>query len=319
MLIASFIGILLLTLAIGLLLSRPKNSEKTVQRTLEIITTTRKSATEDGELEPVAKERQGLADRMGRYVEQFGFAEDLRKLIMHAGSTATVGSVVSTSLMAAVGCAAVAHLILGEFGVDFLVFMLGASSRWGMLKFQKSKRMKKFNTVLADAIELVARALRAGHSITSAIEVVAEQSAEPLASEFAIVFQQQKFGLPFRDAMCELGDRVPSKDLHFLITAILVQRETGGDLTEILDRTTRVIRERVRIEGEIRTYTAQGRLTGWILAALPVVMLILISFITPSYSTILFHDPLGQKLLYVGATMIIIGGLIIRKIVNIRV
>jgi tight adherence protein B len=148
---------------------------------------------------------------------------------------------------------------------------------------------------------------------------VGEQSAEPLGAEFTIVFQQQKYGIQFRTALLELGDRVPSKDLHFLITAILVQKETGGDLTEILDRTTHVIRERVRIEGEIRTHTAQGRLTGWILSALPLIMLGLINIVTPGYTHVLFADPLGQKLLYGGGVMIIIGAFIIRKIVDIQV
>ena len=124
---------------------------------------------------------------------------------------------------------------------------------------------------------------------------------------------------PFRDALLQFGDRIPSKDLHFLITAILVQKETGGDLTEILDRTTRVIRDRVRIEGEIRTYTAQGRLTGWILGGLPVALLVILNIMTPGYSKVLFHDPVGQDLLYAGGVMIVIGGLIIRKIVNIQV
>jgi tight adherence protein B len=179
--------------------------------------------------------------------------------------------------------------------------------------------MNKFNEALPDAIELMGRALRAGHSMASAIEVVAEQSVDPLASEFAVVFHQQKFGIPFRDALLQLGDRVPSKDLHFLITAILVQKETGGDLTEILDRTTRVIRDRVRIEGEIRTYTAQGRLTGWILGGLPVALLGILNIMTPGYSKVLFTDPVGQDLLYAGGVMIIVGGLIIRKIVNIQV
>ena len=155
--------------------------------------------------------------------------------------------------------------------------------------------------------------------MNSAVEIVAEQSPEPLSSEFAIVFQQQKFGIPFRDALLQLGDRIPSKDLHFLITAILVQKETGGDLTEILDRTTHVIRDRIRIEGEIKTYTAQGRLTGWILGALPIIMLVILNIVTPGYSAPLFHDPLGQDMLYVGGTLIVIGGLIIRKIVNIQV
>jgi len=184
---------------------------------------------------------------------------------------------------------------------------------------KRSKRLKKFTKALPDAIELMARALRAGHSMASSIEIIAEQTPKPLSSEFAICFQQQKFGIPFRDALLEMGERVPSRDLHFLITAVLVQKETGGDLTEILDRTTVVIRERVRIESEIRTYTAQGRLTGWILSCLPIAMLTLINVITPGYSHILFYDPLGQKLLYAGATCIGIGALIIRKIVDIKV
>jgi tight adherence protein B len=153
----------------------------------------------------------------------------------------------------------------------------------------------------------------------SSIELVAEQSPEPLASEFVQVFQQQRLGLHFRDALLQMADRVPSKDLQFLITAILVQKETGGDLTEILARASHVIRERVRIEGEVRTRTAQGRLTGWILSLLPVILLALISIITPDYSTTLFHDPLGQKMLYTGVALIIVGSLIIRKIVDVKV
>ncbi len=165
----------------------------------------------------------------------------------------------------------------------------------------------------------MARSLLAGHSMGSSIELIAEQSPEPLASEFVQVFQQQRLGLHFRDALLQMGTRVPSRDLQFLITAILVQKETGGDLTEILDRASHVIRERVRIEGEVRTHTAQGRLTGWILALLPVVMLALINLLSPGYSGILFHDPVGQKLLYAGGTFIILGGLIIRKIVDVQV
>ncbi len=153
----------------------------------------------------------------------------------------------------------------------------------------------------------------------SSIEVVSEQSPEPLASEFGLVFQQQQFGIQFRDALLQLVDRVPSKDLQFLVTAILIQKETGGDLTEVLDRTTRIIRERIRIHGEIQTYTAQGRLTGWILSALPLVMLVIINLVTPGYSHILFYDPLGHRLLYAGGILIAIGGFVIRKIVKIEV
>jgi len=149
--------------------------------------------------------------------------------------------------------------------------------------------------------------------------MVGEQSPEPLAAEFTQVFQQQRLGLPFREALVQMGERLPSRDLHFLITAILVQKETGGDLTEILDRAAHVIRERIQIEGEVRTRTAQGRLTGWILSLLPVVMLVLINLANPGYSDILLHDPQGRLWLYAGAGLIVTGALIIRKIVDVRV
>jgi len=155
--------------------------------------------------------------------------------------------------------------------------------------------------------------------MASSIEVIAEQSAEPLAGEFAICFQQQKFGIPYRDALLAMGERVPSEDLQFLITAVLVQKETGGDLTDILDRTTAVIRDRLRIQGEVSTRTAQGRLTGWILSALPIVMLFVINIITPGYTHVLFTDPIGQKLLIGGGVLILTGGFIISKIVDIKV
>ena len=116
-----------------------------------------------------------------------------------------------------------------------------------------------------------------------------------------------------------MGDRVPSTDLQFLITAILVQKETGGDLIEILDRTTEVIRARIRIEGEVKTKTAQGRLTGWILSLLPVILLLLINVLSPGYSDLLFHDPTGQMLLYIGGGLMVVGGFVISRIVKVEV
>jgi tight adherence protein B len=319
MLVLTFSGILALCMVIGLLLSKPKASTKEGQRTLHIMARpSRKEEAPDGLIQAV-KEQRGLAATIEAFATRFKFAQKLQKLILYSGTETTVGSVLSISLLGAVLAGVIAHFVLGALPVDLLAVGAGGAARSSMLKFQGSRRLKKFNDALADAIELIARALRAGHSIGSAVEIVAEQSPAPLGPEFAIVFQQQKFGIPFRDALLELGERVPSRDLHFLITAILVQKETGGDLTEVLDRTTRVIRERVRIEGEIKTYTAQGRLTGWILASLPVAMLVLINIVTPGYSHILFYDPTGQKLLYAGGTLIVIGGLIIRKIVDIKV
>ena len=319
MLVFVFVALLLLSFTTASLMLRPKAVEKVVERRMQFISTAQRNESREEASELPVRQEGGLSYRLGEYVKRFHFSEDIAQLILYAGSKASVGSVVSASLLLAVAGGIAAQVFLGAWPLDAAAFVAGGMSRWGLLKLQGSRRLKKFTEALPDAIELVARALRAGHSMSSAIEIVAEQSAEPLASEFALVFQQQKFGIPFRTAILEFGTRVPSKDLHFLITAILVQKETGGDLTEILDRTTHVIRERVRIEGEIKTRTAQGRLTGWILSALPVIMLGLINIATPGYTHVLFTDPLGQKLLYGGGIMIVIGGLIIRKIVDIQV
>lgn len=319
-LIISFIGVLLLTLAILSLAMRTPATQKVIQERLRSIEAAKKPVESGSDpiklSDPV---RTGLLDKFGEHLQQYHFAADLQTLILHSGSKSSIGSFAAKSVGLAVGMGFLAHVFIGLTPLVIVATIMGGIGPYFLLRFQKSKRLKAFNTALPDAIELMARALRAGHSMSSSIEIIAEQSVEPLASEFAGVYNQQKFGIPFRDALLEMGDQVPSKDLHFLITAILVQKETGGDLTEILDRTTHVIRERVRIEGEIRTYTAQGRLTGWILSLLPVVMLILINIITPGYSHILFHDPVGQKLLYAGGALIMIGAFIIGRIVDIQV
>jgi len=152
--------------------------------------------------------------------------------------------------------------------------------------------------------------------MAAAIEMVSQDSVQPVASEFGEVFKQQNFGLPLREALMQMLDRVPSQDLRVLVTAILVQRETGGNLVEILDRTVFIIRERLRIQGEIRIQTAQGRMTGWILSALPVLMLLVINVLNPGYSKILLTDPIGKTLIYIGVALIVVGSIVINRIVN---
>jgi tight adherence protein B len=146
--------------------------------------------------------------------------------------------------------------------------------------------------------------------------MVSEQSAEPVKSVFCEAFKQQNFGLPLRDALTQMLDRVPSQDLKVLVTGILVQKETGGNLAEILDRTAGVIRERLRIQGEIRTHTAQGRMTGWILCSLPVAMLVAINFVNPGYSDVLMNTQFGHMLICLGLGLLITGAATIRTIIN---
>ena len=149
--------------------------------------------------------------------------------------------------------------------------------------------------------------------------MVAQESAEPVASEFRILFEEQNLGLPLRDAMLNLAKRVPLDDVSFLVTAVLVQKETGGNLAEILDKTAFIMRERMRLKGQLRIYTAQGRLSGWVLGLLPFVMFVIMTLLNPKYEQKLWTDPLGLHFVYGGLIMMAIGIFVIRKIVDIKV
>jgi len=184
---------------------------------------------------------------------------------------------------------------------------------------QKRKlRLRRFSELLPEAIDLMSRGLRAGQALSAAVETIAQESDEPLRSEFRRAADEQSFGLPFREAMVNLSRRVPVADLQFLVTAILVQKETGGNLTQVLDKASHVIRERIRVGGQMRIRTAQGRLTGWILCALPFAMFISMNFLHPGYGKDLFQNPLGQKLVTYAAVMMVIGVVLIRRIVNVK-
>lgn len=226
-------------------------------------------------------------------------------------------------MMWSVGCAAAASLLVLMFfpvaafaaGAGFVGFSLPILR----LKWQRGRRLTNFEKVLPDSLDLMARALRSGHALNAAIEIVADQGREPVSSEFRALYQQQTYGLPFRDALDAMLRRIPSNDLQFAGTAMLVQKETGGNLAEILDRTVEIMRERAKLRGEIKTKTAQGRLTGIILALLPVVMLLMISIINPDYAKLLTHTSSGHMMLYVAGGMITVGWLIINQIVKIEV
>jgi tight adherence protein B len=316
----TFFVVLAVSFATLILCARPTSSSASAQQRLVVIEESiRPQNVGLYGTELKASEQRSHAALIGEFLERYQFAKGLKLLLVHANSKLEIGDAVLVSAGCAIAMFAAGFFFLHIFVVATAMGVAGCAIPYGWLKHSCGKRVKAFNTALPDAIDLMARSLRAGHAMGSAIEMVADQLPEPVGFEFFQVFQQQRLGLQFRDAILRMGDRVPSRDLQFLITAILVQKETGGDLTEILDRASHVIRERVRIEGEVRTHTAQGRLTGWILGLLPIIMLALINFVSPGYSSILFHDPTGQTMLWAGAVLIILGGLIIRKIVDVRI
>jgi tight adherence protein B len=317
MLLLFFVTLSAVTVGVVMMLARPPATKKAVKARLAAIGQPMQQ--DPGGISLTERQGATWSDRVTDLLRQHSLGVTLDRLITHAGSEATSGQVVLVGLAIAAPFGFIAQELRGFLPLSLLAGAVGLLAPIGYLMWKKSSRIKKFNDALPDAIELMARALRAGHSVSSSVEMIAQQSKEPLSSEFASCFQQQKFGIPFRDAMLTMGERVPDPDLQFFITAVLVQKETGGDLTEILDRTTRLIRDRVRIKGEIQSYTAQGRLTGWILSALPVILLVVMNLLSPGYSDVLFTDPLGKLLLTAGAVAIAIGGFIISKIVDIKV
>jgi tight adherence protein B len=187
------------------------------------------------------------------------------------------------------------------------------------LLMRRKKRLKTFAAQLPEALELIARALRAGHSLAAGFSLVAQEMSDPIATEFNRTFEEQNLGKPLEEALEDLTKRVPNLDLKFFATAIILQRQTGGDLAEILDKIGTLIRERFKIWGQVQALTGEGRLSGIVLLALPPALFAVVYRMNPDYLMLLFTDDLGKKMLVSGVVSQLFGALMIRKIVNIRV
>jgi len=187
------------------------------------------------------------------------------------------------------------------------------------VSFRRSQRFSKFEELFPEAIDTLARAVRAGHAFPTALELLATEMGEPVGGEFRKLFEEQKFGLPLRDALLNMAERMPIVDVKFFATAVMLQRETGGNLAEILDGLSYVIRERFKILRQVRVYTAQGRLTMLLLMALPPIIVVVMAVMNPGFMTPLFTDPLGHALIAAGIVLQTIGYLLIRKIIQIQV
>ncbi len=310
--------LLLLTFGVTILVMKPTKSEKAVQQRLRMI---------EGLSTPAGEDMQGILKQeaisdvqwLNEIMQQFSLFVKLRRLLIQAESKWTVGKLIFGSIFLAICATWGATLWAPAAGLAVVVGLVAGSGPYVYLIQKRAMRFRRFEELLPDSIDLMARALRAGHTITSAIEMVSEEVPEPVSSEFRHVFEEQNFGLPLREAMLGLVDRVPLPDVRFLVTAILVQKETGGNLAEVLDKTTVVIRERFRLRGQLRIYTAQGRLTGWILAGMPFFLFAALNFINPEYERLLLTDPTGRKMIYAGLVMMALGAWVIRRVIDIKV
>jgi tight adherence protein B len=206
------------------------------------------------------------------------------------------------------------NLIFGWAGA-----ILGFFVPYAYASHRRQKRFQRFEEKFPEAIDTLARAVRAGHAFTTALEMIANEVSEPVAGEFRQLFEEQKFGLPVRDALINLAERIPLVDVKFFVTAVMLQRETGGNLAEILDNLSYVIRERFKILRQVRVHTAQGRLTMVLLMAMPPTIVLVMLTINPEFIRPLFTDPIGHALIVAGITLQTMGYFFIRRIIRIQV
>lgn len=254
-----------------------------------------------------------------RLMMHWAWSVRLQERISQAGLTMKAGKLILISACFFLGTTVIVGLFTPMLLVGFLVGIVIGMVPYGVVMYLRQKRLRAFEERFPEALDLLGRAVRAGHAFTTGLEMIAKESPEPISSEFRTTFEEQNFGLPLRDALLNMTERIPSIDVRFFVTALLIQKETGGNLAEILDGLSRVIRDRFRIYREVRIRTAQGRLTAGILIALPLFMMIVLMIMNPSYIGVLFHDPKGMLALTVAGIMQIVGSMVIWKIIHIEV
>ena len=244
---------------------------------------------------------------------------DLQKLLAQAGMSMRAGNFLGVSALVGVAATIVVYSIGKRAEFTWIALLVGFIIPYSYASFRRNKRFEKFEELFPEAIDTLARAVRAGHAFTTALEMITNEVAEPVASEFRQLYEEQKFGMPVRDALMNLTERVPLVDVKFFVTAVMLQRETGGNLAEILDNLSYVIRERFKIQRQVRVYTAQGRLTMALLMGMPPIIVTVMLILNPSFIRPLFQDPIGHTLLVLGITLQTIGYFVIRKIIRIQV
>jgi tight adherence protein B len=314
--IVVFIGVSALVIGISFVMRGDKEAE--VEDRLSVLTggKKKKRANTDQYAELLSTMRQDGTSTIERFISQY---LNLRLMFEQADVALPVPQfLIICAILAAVGIvlptAAGMNVLFAPLVGGFLAIL---PIIW--LLMRRKRRLRKFAAQLPEALGLISRALRAGHSLAAGMNLVAHEMSAPIAVEFGRTFEEQNLGIPLEEALESLTRRVPNLDLKFFSTAIILQRQTGGDLAEILDKIGHLIRERFQIWGQVQALTGEGRLSGIVLLALPPALFAVVYRMNPDYLMLLFTDDMGKKMLVGGVLMQLFGALVIRKIVNIRV
>ena len=313
--VAVFVGVAALVIALGYLFTG--REDRRIEDRLELLAGVRSPQAQ--EQQSIVKESL-LTEEAKNWFHRF-LAERLNLALLMEQADVQM-SVGQFALFMAAGALAggVCGFLLSK---SVLGAVVGASLAAALpifwLLFRRKRRLKAFSAQLPDALELIARALRAGQSLAAAIHLVGEEMPAPIAQEFAMAYEEQNLGIPLEESLRNMTRRVPNLDLRFFATAVVLQRQTGGDLAEVLEKIGALIRERFKIWGQIQALAGEGRMSGVVLLALPPVLLAVMYYLNPDYTSLLFNHPQGQKMLAGAVIMQLLGAAMIRKIVNIDV
>jgi tight adherence protein B len=315
--IAAFIGVAAFVGGVAVMFR--SGVESSVEDRLEVLTSNKTAAALEMEKKEKSLLARPLDDAPGLIEEFFSQFLNVRPILQQADVDLSPVRFIIISLgLSLAGAATAVFSGLPIWSAPLAgVCLAGCPLAWAL--FRRQSRAKAFAKQMPEALELVARALRAGHSLASGFQLVQSEMKPPISREFGRVFEEQNLGVPFEEALEHLAQRVSNMDLRFFVTAVVLQRQTGGDLAEILDKIGTLVRERFKIHGQIQALTGEGRLSGIVLLALPPVLFVTMLKLNREYVMMLFDDPMGQQMLAVGIILQVLGALVIRKIVNIKV
>ena len=267
-------------------------------------------------IKPRAGEEEGA---IGRLLLRLPRVASLERILQQAGVTMTTSRFLLVVGLLALAVFLVALVLRQPLWLSLLLGALSTTLPFLWLSRARRKRLNKLEAQLPDAVDLIARALRAGHSFPPALQMVADELPDPIGSEFGVAFDEVNYGIPVSDAMMNLATRVPVDDLRFFAVAVILQRETGGNLAEILDNIAKLIRERFKLLGTVRVLSAEGKMSAWVLTLLPFVTALVINLVSPGFMAVLWTDPAGFKLIIMAFVAMLVGIFWMWRIVQIRV
>jgi len=317
--ILTFLVVVVLLASIWLFLQTDKNQERVRQR-MDAVHKAERRGNVDLGVQLVRDELLSGIPVVNQMMLKWSWSRRLKEFVLQAGIETRPGKIVLISAVLGLG----SYLVSELYNRHSFLISVGVGTVLAIVPFvyvawKRNRRLGQFEEHFPEALDLLGRAVRAGHAFTTGLEMITKECSEPIAGEFRAVFEEQNFGLPLRDAMLNLTDRVPLIDVRFFVTALLIQKETGGNLAEILDGLARVIRDRFRIHREVKTRTAQGRMTAGILLAIPPFMMFALGAANPAYMKPLYEDPVGPMILGIAAVFQVAGAALLWKIINIEV